>query len=105
MQVSFEDCRFSIVDWKSCQPSAFSQKYNPAVTAESSSDLLQEFRDVDVRVPKRAFECITIDFVVKGKHNPSSVRMLHFDVAPLAVNLHEAEALQGGEHFPTGEQR
>jgi hypothetical protein len=55
--------------------------------------VLEEFRDVDIRVAKRAFKCVTINFIVKGEHNPSSVRVFHLDVAALAMNLHKAEPL------------
>jgi len=75
------------------------------VAAKFSSDVLEEFRDVDIRVAKRAFECVTINLIVKGEHNPSSVRMFHLDVAALAMNLNKAEPLQRGQHFPAGEQR
>jgi hypothetical protein len=69
-----------------------------------STDMIEELTDVDIGIVKCAFERVTINFVVERKHNPSSVRMFHLDVATLAVNLYETEALQGCEHFPTREQ-
>ena len=74
------------------------------VATELSPHLLKELDEVDIRLLKRASECETIYLIMKGEHNPSSVRMFHLDVATLAVNLHEAKPSQGGEHFPTGEQ-
>jgi hypothetical protein len=74
------------------------------MAAKSSSDLFEELRDVDVRVLERALECVSIDFIVKGEDNSSSVRMFHLHVATLAMNLYETEALQGCELFPTREQ-
>jgi hypothetical protein len=70
-----------------------------------SSELFEELYAVDICVLKRTFECVTIDLVVEGEHDPSSVRMFHLDVASFAVDLYEAEAPQSREHFPTREQR
>ncbi len=72
---------------------------------EFSFDLLEEFSEVDIGVLKGAFECVTINFVVKREHNPSAVRMLHLDVATFPMNLREAKTLQRGQDLPAGKQR
>ena len=74
------------------------------MATELSPHLLKELDEVDIRIRERAFECETVYLIMKGEHNPSSVRMFHLDVASPAVNLHEAKPSQGGEHLPTGEQ-
>ena len=87
------------------RPTAANRPFWIAVTVVLSPEVFEEFCDVDVRVAERAFECVTINFIVKGEHDPSSVRMLHFDVAAFAMNLNEAEPLQRSQHLPGGEQR
>ena len=58
-----------------------------------SSDLLEEFSEVDFSVPKGTFECVAINFAVKREDDPPAVRVLHFDMAALPMNLGEAKTL------------
>ena len=72
--------------------------------APGSFHLFEEFREVHVGILECAFESITINFVVKRKHYPSSIRMFHLDVAAFAMNLKEAKTLQCRQYFSTREQ-
>jgi hypothetical protein len=42
---------------------------------------------------------------MEGKHNSSTIRVLHLDVAALAMDFHKTEPLQCGQHLPAREQR
>ena len=75
-----------------------------ALGAPGSFQLLAEFLEVHVGIPQRAFESITVNFVVKWKHYPSSIRMFHLDVAAFAMDLMEAKTLECRQDFSTGEQ-
>jgi len=97
MPASCEDCRLS----SGTAPRRQLVNGPCYLSRNLSTDLLEELTDLDIRILKCPFERIPIDFIVERKHNPSSVRVFHFDVATLAMNLYETEALQGCEHFPT----
>jgi hypothetical protein len=56
-------------------------------------DLSQEFGKIDVCFTKGALQSVPIDVRVKWENDPSAVLMFHFDMAILAVNLHEAQTL------------
>jgi len=56
-------------------------------------------------VAQGAFQCVTIHFRMGGKHNSSSVRVLHLDMASLAMDFQKTEPLQCGQHLPAGQQR
>ncbi len=60
---------------------------------------------IHARITQRAFKRETVHLVVKRKDDPAAVRVLHLNVAALAMNFDEAQALQGGDYLPAGEQR
>ena len=64
-------------------------------------DVFQEIWDLNARVTERAFEGETIHFIVERKDDAPPIRVLHLDVAALAVNLQEAQALQSRHNLPT----
>jgi hypothetical protein len=76
-----------------------------AFLLQKSFDVPEEFGNVDVRVAQRAFQRVTIYFIVKREHDPSSVGMFHLNVAALAVNLNEAKTSQRGQDLPARKQR
>jgi hypothetical protein len=49
---------------------------------------------LDARVAERAFEGLAVNFVMEGENDSSAVGVLHFDMAALAMNFHEAQSLQ-----------
>jgi len=75
-----------------------------ALGAPGSFQLLAEFLEVHVGIPQRALESVTVNFVVKRERYPSSIRMLHLDVAAFAMDLLEAQTLERRQDFSTGEQ-
>jgi len=56
-------------------------------------------------VAQGSFQCITIHLRMERKHNPSSIRVLHLDVASLAMAFQKTEPLQCGQHLPARQQR
>jgi hypothetical protein len=56
-------------------------------------------------VAQRSFQCVTIHFRMEGKHNSSSIRVLHLEVASLAMDFQKTEPLQCGQHLPARQQR
>ena len=73
--------------------------------AGCSTDVLQEIRNLNARIAERTFEGETIHLIVERKNDAPSIRVLHFDVAALAVDLREPCTLQRCQNLPTGEQR
>lgn len=55
-------------------------------TIDGLPDVSQKVFDIDARITERAIEGETIYLVVERKDDPSPIRVLHFDVAALAVN-------------------
>ena len=72
--------------------------------AACSFHLFEEFLEVHVGIPQRTFESITVNFVVKRKHYPSSIRMFHLDMAAPAMDLMESKTLECRHDFSAGEQ-
>jgi len=68
-----------------------------------SFDLFEELRLVHASIPQCTFECVTVNFIVKREHYPTSVGMFHLDVAAFTMNLNEAKTLQCRQYFPTRE--
>lgn len=73
-------------------------------TADDSSDVLQKIFGLHARIAERALEGETIHLVMEGKNDAPSIRVLHFDVAALAMNLHEADALQSRQDLSSRKQ-
>jgi hypothetical protein len=63
------------------------------------SDLLHEIVEVDHCIPQRALERKPVHFIVKRENDPAAIRMLHLNVATLAMNFHETHPLQGGKNL------
>jgi len=61
--------------------------------------LLHTFNEVikiDHRISQSTLESETIDLGMKGKHNSTSVRMLHFNMIALATYFLESHLLKSG---------
>ncbi|HEV2802131.1 MAG TPA: hypothetical protein VGW12_16780 [Pyrinomonadaceae bacterium] len=58
-----------------------------------SSKLMEKIFYFDALITERAFECVSINFVVVGENNNSAVGVFHLDVATLAMNFCEAQSL------------
>jgi hypothetical protein len=56
-------------------------------------------------VAQGSFQGITIHLGMEGKHNSPAIRMLHLDVASLAMDFLKPEPLQCGQHLPARQQR
>ena len=56
-------------------------------------------------ITERAFERVAVNLIGVGKHNPTTIGVLPFERAALAMNLDEAKAVEGGKHLPPGQQR
>ncbi len=56
-------------------------------------------------VAQRSFQRVAIHLRMKRKHNPSSVRVLHLDVAALAMDFEKTQPLQCGQYLPARQQR
>ena len=56
-------------------------------------------------IPERALERVAVHFIVVGKDDATAIRVLHLEVAALAVNLDEAQPLECREHLTPGQQR
>jgi hypothetical protein len=59
-------------------------------------DLLNKFVGVNRSIAESSLEGEAVDLRMVGKNNPSSVPMLHFDMASLAVDFNETHALKSG---------
>lgn len=64
-----------------------------------SSDLRKKIALTDISIPERTSQRVSIDLVVIRKDDSPSVGMLHFDMAPLAMDLDEPKPLQRGIDF------
>ena len=51
------------------------------------------------RVSQCALERVAIHLVMEGEDDATSIGVFHLEVASLAVNLDESEALKCGEHL------
>ena len=56
-------------------------------------------------ITERAFERVAVNLIGVGKHNPTTIGVLPFERAALAMNLDETKAVEGGKHLPPGQQR
>jgi hypothetical protein len=48
---------------------------------------------LDTGIAERAFQGVTVKFVVVGKNDCSAIGVLHFDMTALAMNFCEAQSL------------
>ena len=55
--------------------------------------MLEEFFDIHTGVPKRALQCIAVNFIVIRENDLSSVGMRHLNVTTTPMKLNEAEPL------------
>ncbi len=62
--------------------------------APESSNFPEKIFYLYARIPERAFEGVTVNFVMKGKDDGSSVSVLHLDMASFPMDFKEAEPLQ-----------
>ena len=90
---------------KSLFTSLLDTSREPGSSAGYSFDVSQKLFDIDGCIPKSALEGITIHLVVKREHNAATIDVLHFHMAPLAVNLHEAHSLQGSQNLSACKKR
>ena len=66
--------------------------------------MFQEVFNVHACITEGTFERETIYFIMEGENDASPIRVLHFDVATFAVNLHKAHALQRCQDLPARAQ-
>ena len=70
-----------------------------------SLHLGQELLDIHTGILQGPFESAAVHLIVKGKDDPSAVRMLQFDLAPSSMEFGEPEALQGLQNLATEQER
>src|SRR5580658_6277253 len=68
-------------------------------------NLPKKILHLNASVAQSSSQCVTIHFCMEGKHNSPSIRVLHFDVASLAMDFQKTESLQCGQHLPARQQR
>ena len=56
-------------------------------------------------IAQGTFQDVTIHLRMKRKHNPSPIRVLHLDMASLAMDFQKTEPLQCGQHLLARQQR
>jgi hypothetical protein len=55
-------------------------------------------------IAQGSFQCVAIHLGVKGEHYPSTVGVLHLDMASFAMDFRETKSLQRGENLPARPQ-
>ena len=55
-------------------------------------NFLNKIFNLNPRVTKRAFQSITINFIVEWEDNYPAIRMSHFHVTTFLMNLNETQA-------------
>jgi hypothetical protein len=69
------------------------------------SDLRKKISLTDISISKGTTQSVPVNFVVKRKHDPSAVGVLHSNVAALPVYLDEPKPAQRRINFSSREKR
>ena len=70
-----------------------------------SANLAQKIVHFHPAIAQGSFQSVTIHFRMKREYYPSSIRVLHLDMAPLPMDFQKTKPLQCGQHLPPRQQR
>jgi hypothetical protein len=68
-------------------------------------DVSNEVIKINGCISQSAFESETIDFGMKGENYSPTIGMLHFNVAPLAMNFNESHTLESRQYLLSRKER